>query len=82
MYILNIARAIKKMSVNETLPLKTIIKELDFLREKLFNERLGKNIYCCLQTIESKKNSDPYNTKEHYQSFIRKSPQNQQNNQK
>ena len=32
MYILNIARAIKKMYV-ETLSLKTITKELDFLRQ-------------------------------------------------
>ena len=36
MYILNIAKAIKKMSVNdisETLPLITIISELDFLKK-------------------------------------------------
>ena len=33
MYIPNIARAIKKMSVNEIRDLKTIIKELDFLRK-------------------------------------------------
>ena len=35
MYILNIDRAMKKMSVNEIreLSLKTIIKELDFLRK-------------------------------------------------
>ena len=31
MHILNIGRAIKKMSVNESL--KTIIKKLDFLRK-------------------------------------------------
>ena len=43
MYILNIANTIKKMSVNETknLSLKTIINELDFLRETiLLNETL------------------------------------------
>ena len=35
MYIVNIARAIKKMSLNEIkdLSLKTILKELDFLRK-------------------------------------------------
>ena len=35
MYILNIARAIKKVSVNEIRDfiLKTIIKELDFLKK-------------------------------------------------
>ena len=34
MYVLNIARAIKKMYVNEIRDsLKTIIKELDFLRK-------------------------------------------------
>ena len=37
MYIVNIARAVKKMFANEikTLSLKTIIKELDFLRKTL-----------------------------------------------
>ena len=39
MYILNIARAIKKMSVNEI---------TDF-NSYFFNETFEKKIYCCLQ---------------------------------
>ena len=38
MYVLNIARAIKKMSVNEFIDFifENIIKELDFLRKQFY----------------------------------------------
>ena len=52
MYILSIARAIKKMLMkSETLSLKTIINELDFLKKSYFSmKHLKEKIYCCLQT--------------------------------
>ena len=50
MYITNIARDVKKMSVNEMrdLSLKTIVKEFDFLRKMKHLKK--KMICCCLQT--------------------------------
>ena len=74
MYILNIARAIRKMSVNEIrdLFLKTIIKESEFLRKTvLFNETLEKNLLLLANKLIEKL-PDPCIAKEHYQSFIRK----------
>ena len=71
MYILNIGRVIKKISI-KTLSLETIIKELDFLRKtvviqkrrmrhekKKKKKKKKKKIYCCLKT-------NPENSKEHY----------------
>ena len=77
MYILNINRAIKKISVNEI---------RDFIFEN-YHKRMGfskENIYYSMKLLKKKKDflllankliekiSDPYNAKEHYGSFIRK----------
>ena len=69
MYIINIVRIIKKMSVNEikNLSLKTIINELDFLKKTL-----EKNDLLLLANKLIENIPDPRNAKEHYQSFIRK----------
>ena len=76
MYILNTAKAIKKMSINE-------IK--DFIFEN-YDKRIGfskeisyysmkclkiKKIIDARKQINRKKMSDPLNAKENYQSFIR-----------
>ena len=77
MYILNINRAIKKISVNEI---------RDFIFEN-YHKRMGfskENSYYSMKLLKKKKDflllankliekiSDPYNAKEHYGSFIRK----------
>ena len=53
MYILNIARAKRCLSIkSETLSLKTIINKLDFAKENsyyLMKRLKKKKIYCCLQ---------------------------------
>ena len=54
MYILNIARAIKKTSVNEirSFIFEIIKKELDFSKENSYysmKPSKKKKIYCCLQ---------------------------------
>ena len=75
MYILNIARAVKKcQSLNSnTLSLK-IIWKLGFLKKTvLFNENFKKkNFIVAFKRINRKKAPDPHKAKEHYQSFIRK----------
>ena len=79
MYIVNIARAIKKMSVNE---IRDFIFENYYKRIRFSKE----NSYYSMKRLkkEKKKDSsllankiietipDPGNVKEHYQSFIRK----------
>ena len=59
---------------SETLSLKTIINELDFLRHTvIFNETLEKMIDLLSRTKKLiEKIHDPRNAKEHYQSFIKK----------
>ena len=75
MYILNIARAIKKMSVNEIRDFifKNYYKELDFLKKTViiqWNTWKKWFISACKQI--KRKIPDPRNVKERYQSFIRK----------
>ena len=75
MYILNIARTIKKMSVNKIRDFifKNYYKELDFLKKTViiqWNAWKKWFIYACKQI--KRKIADPRNVKEHYQSFIRK----------
>ena len=86
MCILNIARAIKTMPVNE-------IK--DFIFENYYKlSRFSKvNSYCLMKRLKRRdlllfannlieKIPDPRISKEHYQSLIKKKTQNQSNNQK
>ena len=56
MYILNIAKAVKKMSIK------------DFIFENYYKRK--KNILACKQI--NTRTSDPRSVKEHYRSFIRK----------
>ena len=75
MYILDIARAIKKMSVNE-------IK--DFIFEAYLKQISEEHIHYSMKCLEKKQDlsllankliekiPDPHIAKEHYQSFIRK----------
>ena len=69
MYILNIARAIKKMSVNEikVFTFEAYLKQIGFCKE---------NIHYSMKYLEKnkliEKLPDPHNAKEHYQSFIKK----------
>ena len=58
---------------SETLPLKTIIKELDFLRKIVIIQwNAWKKKDLLLPANKLKKQSDPDNAKGHYQSFIKK----------
>ena len=59
---------------SETLSLKTIINELDFLRHTvIFNETLEKMTDLLSRTEKLiEKIHDPRDAKEHYQSFIKK----------
>ena len=62
---------------SETLSLKTIINELDFLRKSVIirwntwkKKKKKRFVVACKQINRNK--PDPRNAKEHYQSFIRK----------
>ena len=75
MYILNIARAIKKMSVNEIRDFifKNYYKELDFLKKTVIIQwNAWKKWFISASKQIKRKIADPRNVKEHYQSFIRK----------
>ena len=73
MYILNIASAIKKISVNEIRDFIFVnyYKQIAFCKE---------NIYYSVRHLKQKKISEKVsclpNDKEHYQSFVRKKTQN------
>ena len=75
MYILNIARAMKKMLMkSKTLSLQTMIKELGFLKKTVIIQwsawKKKKLLLITNKLIE--KIPDLCDAKEHYQSFIRK----------
>ena len=75
MYILNIAKAMKKMLMkSKTLSLQTIIKELDFLKKTVIIQwsawKKKKLLLITNKLIE--KIPGLCDAKEHYQSFIRK----------
>ena len=76
MYILNIAKAMKKMLMkSKTLSLQTIIKELDFLKKTVIIQWSAWKKKKDLLLITNKlieKIPDLCDAKEHYQSFIRK----------
>ena len=59
---------------SETLSLKTIINNLDFLRKTVISQWnvWKKNDLLLLATKLIEKVPDPHDAKEHYQSFIRK----------
>ena len=73
MYILNITRALKKMSVNEirNFNFENYYKQIGFPKENCYysKKRLKKNIYFCCNSLIEKIN-DPRNAKEHYQPFM------------
>ena len=75
MYILNIAKAMKKMLMkSKTLSLQTMIKELGFLKKTVIIQwsawKKKKLLLITNKLIE--KIPDLCDAKEHYQSFIRK----------
>ena len=76
MYILNIERAIKKCQLmkSETLSLKTVINELDFLKKTvvIIQWNVWKKIFIAASKQINKKILDLGNAKEHHQLFIRK----------
>ena len=76
MYILNIARAIKKMSVNEIRDFifQNYYKRTGFSQENSYYsiKRLKKKYSLFLTNKLIEKILDSYNAKEHYQSFIKK----------
>ena len=76
MYILNIAKAIKKISVNE---IKNVIfesyyKRIEFSKEDSYYamKRLKKKDLLLLANKLIEQIPDPRNAKKHYQSFMRK----------
>ena len=77
MYIVNIAKAIKKMSISEIeyletwISLETIIK-FGFSKESIYQsiKRLKKRFIVACRQI-NKKIPDPHNAKENYHQFIR-----------
>ena len=63
---------------SENLSLKTNINELNLLKKQLlFNKTLESKDLLFLANRLIEKVPDPRNTKEHYQSFIRKKAENQ-----
>ena len=76
MYILNIASAIKKMSVNETRDFifENYYERIGFSKENSYYsmKRLKKKDLLLLPTKLAEKIPDPRNAKDHCQSFIRK----------
>ena len=66
---------------SETLSLKTIIKELDFLRKTVIIQWIAskkkKKRFIVPPNKLIEKIPDSHNAKEHYQSFARKKTQNQ-----
>ena len=75
MYILNLVRVIKRMSIHEfkDFIFENYHKRIRFSKENsnYSMKRLRKKkIYCCSQLIE--KIPGPRDAKEHYQSFIKK----------
>ena len=77
MYILNIAKAMKKMLMkSKTLSLQTIIKELDFLKKTVIIQwsawKKKKKDLLLITNKLIEKIPDLCDAKEHYQSFIRK----------
>ena len=76
MYILNIARAIKKTSVNEIRDFifENYYKRIEFSREDSYYsmKRLKRKDLLLLANKLIEKISDPRNAKEHYQLFIKK----------
>ena len=76
MYILNIARAIIKMSVNEIRDFifQNYYRRTGFSQENSYYsiKRLKKKYLLLLTNKLIEKILDPYNAKEHYQSFIKK----------
>ena len=78
MYILNIAKAMKKMLMkSKTLSLQTILKELDFLKKTViiqwsaWKKKKKKDLLLITNKL-IEKIPDLCDAKEHYQSFIRK----------
>ena len=58
---------------SETLSLKTIVNELNFLKQTVsFNKTFEEKYLLLLANKLIEKISDPRNAKQHYQSFIRK----------
>ena len=58
---------------SDTLSLKTIIEELEFLKKTVIIQwRAWKKYLLLLANKLIEKTSDPRNDKEHYQSFIKK----------
>ena len=76
MYTINIARAIKKMSVNEIRDLifENHYKRIGFTKESSYYpiKRLKNKDLLLLSNKILEKIPDPCNAKEHYQSFIKK----------
>ena len=76
MYILNFARAIKKMPINETIDFifENFYKRIGFSMENSYYlmKRLKKKDLLFLANKLIEKIPDPRNAKEHYQLFIRK----------
>ena len=76
MYILNIARAIKKMSVNEIRDFifENYYRRIGFSKESSYNsmKRLNKKDLLLLANKFTEKIPDPRNPKQHNQSFLRK----------
>ena len=76
MYILNIAKAIKKMLINKIkyFPFKNYYKRIGFSKESSYYsmKHLKKKDLLMLANKLIEKIPDPCNAKEHYQSFIRK----------
>ena len=76
MYILNIARAIKKMSLNEIREFifENYYKQIGFSKENSYYSmrHLKKKDLLLLTNNFIEKTYDPPNAKEHYQSFISK----------
>ena len=72
MYILNIAKAKEKMSVNEIkdFTCENYYKRIGFSKEN--TETFKENRFIVAWKQINKKVPDPRNAKEHYQSFLRK----------
>ena len=76
MYTLNIAKAIKKMSVNEITDFifENYYKRIRFFKENkfFFNETLEKKRFIVTCEQINRKIPDPCNAQQHYESFLRK----------
>ena len=74
MYTLNIARAIKKMFVNEIRDciFENYYKRIGFSKESGYYSMKRLKRFLVARKQINKKIPDPRNAKEHYESFIRK----------